>query len=344
MEKFIEIRDRVFRFWSEYEIYLNYAVKFIIALGLFSYINMTIGFMGQINSVPVMLLLALVCCLLPQGVTLLAGAGLVILHLYVLSMEVALTALLLFFVIFLLYFRFSPKEGKLFAITPILCAFHMPYILPIGTGLLRKAHSVAAVACGTVIYYFVDGVYQNVTALQATIAGTGDVEASKITITATQILTNKEMYLTIVIFTLSAIVVSVIRKLTIDHAWKVAIVSGALVQISGLFAGYLLFDINEKTISMIIGNVVAIVLGLVLELLFMDLDYSRTERVQFEDDEYYYYVKAVPKRMVSTRDKSVKQYNGKTSFEKKKTKKVQQENLVSRRAIAEELDIDEDLL
>ena len=29
--------------------------------------------------------------------------------------------------------------------------------------------------------------------------------------------------------------------------------------------------------------------------LFGILDYKHTERVQFEDDDYYYYVKAVPK-------------------------------------------------
>lgn len=32
-----------------------------------------------------------------------------------------------------------------------------------------------------------------------------------------------------------------------------------------------------------------------IEFLCFNLDYSRTEKVQFEDDEYYYYVKAVPK-------------------------------------------------
>jgi hypothetical protein len=34
----------------------------------------------------------------------------------------------------------------------------------------------------------------------------------------------------------------------------------------------------------------------------MNLDYARTERVQFEDDDYYYYVKAVPKKMVAVRE------------------------------------------
>ena len=37
-----------------------------------------------------------------------------------------------------------------------------------------------------------------------------------------------------------------------------------------------------------------------------NLDYSRTEKVQFEDDEYYYYVKAVPKMTVSAPEKKVK--------------------------------------
>ncbi|MFQ9120350.1 MAG: hypothetical protein ACLR4N_07255 [Mediterraneibacter faecis] len=36
------------------------------------------------------------------------------------------------------------------------------------------------------------------------------------------------------------------------------------------------------------------------------MDYSRTENVQFEDDEYYYYVKAVPKVGVQMPEKQVK--------------------------------------
>ena len=46
--------------------------------------------------------------------------------------------------------------------------------------------------------------------------------------------------------------------------------------------------------------------GFVLEVVFFSVDYSRTENVQFEDDEYYYYVKAIPKIGVSVPDKKVK--------------------------------------
>ena len=39
------------------------------------------------------------------------------------------------------------------------------------------------------------------------------------------------------------------------------------------------------------------------------VDYARSERLQFEDDEYYYYVKAIPKVAMTTPEKTVKKIN-----------------------------------
>ena len=39
------------------------------------------------------------------------------------------------------------------------------------------------------------------------------------------------------------------------------------------------------------------------------LDYTAVERVQFEDDDYYYYVKAVPKVNISLREMDIKHIN-----------------------------------
>ena len=46
-----------------------------------------------------------------------------------------------------------------------------------------------------------------------------------------------------------------------------------------------------------------------IQFFAFNVDYSRTELVQFEDDEYYYYVKAVPKISLATPEKSVKKIN-----------------------------------
>ena len=335
MTKLLEIKKQLFHFCGKYEIYLKFVYKFIIALALFVLINETIGFMESISTLPVALILALVCCVLPQSMTLLVAVVLIAMDLYVLSPEAALTAVLIFGLIFFLYFRFSPKDGVLFMLTPICFALHIPYVLPIATGLLRKKYSITAVAGGTFIYFFLGGIYENVTALQAT----------SMTITAGQLLANKEMYLTVVVFVLSAIVVHTVRKMSIDHAWKVAVVSGALVQVSGLFVGYIFFDIVGKTFGMIVGNVIAILLGMVIEFLFMDLDYTRIERVQFEDDDYYYFVKAIPKKMVASSDKEIIQFSGFSSLEKFKERRKKKETPVSRQQIVDELEIiDDDFL
>ena len=45
---------------------------------------------------------------------------------------------------------------------------------------------------------------------------------------------------------------------------------------------------------------------LVLTFFFFNLDYTRIESLQFEDDDYYYYVKAVPKVSVKTPKRTVK--------------------------------------
>ena len=39
--------------------------------------------------------------------------------------------------------------------------------------------------------------------------------------------------------------------------------------------------------------------------MFFAVDFRRTEYVQYEDDEYYYYVKAVPKIKVTQKDRNV---------------------------------------
>ncbi|MBQ6845389.1 MAG: hypothetical protein IJO60_12255 [Agathobacter sp.] len=337
MTQIYELKDKITKFHAEYEIYLAYLYKFLIAFVLFCVINAKVGFMERIAELPVSLILALVCCLLPQGVTLLVAAVLVVVHLSVLSLEVAIAAILIFVLIFFVYFRFSPKDGLIVAITPILHTIGIPYLATIGTGLLRNVYSVAAVVCGTIAFYFVDGIYQNVVALQMTAAG-AEIDASKVTVSVEQLLSNKEMYLTVGVFIVAAIAVYLVRKLNMDHAWKVAILVGTLVQVAGLLTGYLVLDIQGRWIPMIIGSLISGILALGIEFIFMDLDYTRTERVQFEDDEYYYYVKAVPKRSVTVTEKNITQFADFPHLGKKK----KPETVVRKKDIVQELGIDED--
>ena len=65
------------------------------------------------------------------------------------------------------------------------------------------------------------------------------------------------------------------------------------------------FGIDLNIIGLVAGAVIGALLAMLLQFMKCAVDYSRKEYVQFEDDDYYYYVKAVPKMTVSTPDVKV---------------------------------------
>lgn len=332
MTTLLELKEKLIRFYGKNEIYVKPVIKFILALFTFLMINDSIGYMKFISRTPIAAILALVCSMLPLNGLIAIAALIVLLDLYSLSLEVCLVGLLLFAIIYFIYFRFSPKGGFNAILTPICFKLHIPYVVPVGSGLLSEVYSVVSVACGTIIYFFIRGVSENANVLSDTAEET-DSAASKIVVTLNQLVGNKEMYLVLAIFVITTLIVYVVRKLDIEHSWTVAGASGILFEAIGLTAGYILLGLSDRITGVIIGSIVSGVIAFVIQFLFFNLDYSRTERLQFEDDEYYYYVKAIPKSLVTEKDKQIKRFNGKTEKERLDKKKF-----------AEEMDIDENLL
>jgi hypothetical protein len=349
MTRLLELKDQLIRFYSKYETFLYPFVKFVISFLLFMEINSDLGFMTSLSTPAVALVLGVLCALLPTRGIVWIGALLVLADMYALSLEVAVTTLVLFAALFFVYFRFVPEDGLAAVLTPLSFKLGIPYLMPGACGLLRDVYSVIAVVCGTVVYYFLDGIHQNAGILMNT-AAEGEEELSKFDITAGQLLGNKEMYLVIVIFAITALVVYAVRRMRVDHAWTLAIISGALIEFVGLFAGYLVLniDISDRTVRLIVGGILSVLIEIVIEFFAMNLDYARTERVQFEDDDYYYYVKAVPKKMVAVKEVTVKHFGNTGSMGKRMNRSrpqpTEEEEETSRRVMARELDIDEELL
>ena len=100
-----------------------------------------------------------------------------------------------------------------------------------------------------------------------------------------------------------------IRTLSVDYAWHIAIVAGAMVQLMVVFVGDFMFDVSVPMLEFLFGVIAAMILAAVYNFFVFAVDYSRTEYVQFEDDDYYYYVKAVPKITVSAPDVKVQKIN-----------------------------------
>ena len=338
MNKLLEIKDKTVKFCGEYEHFILPVVRFVVAFIAFITIDLNIGYMAKISSMLVALLLALVCALV--NAILWIASIMILLDMYALSIEVCAITFVLFLVLYFVYFRFAPKDGMLVILTPICFQLHIPSVMPVAAGLLRRAYSVVAIICGTLLYYFFDGIRQNASALAEVVDKKGQ-STTKLNVTMGQLLDNKEMFIVMAIFVITTLVVYQVRRLKINNSWTVATIAGGLIQLVALVVAYLVLGLPEKIIWLVLSTVAAIFAGVVIQFIFMNLDYARTENVQFEDDEYYYYVKAVPKKMIAKEEKVVKHF-GNTGSLGKKISRHNQEN-ISKEAIAKDLEIDENI-
>ena len=109
MTTLLEIKERIRGFCSKYEVYLVPVIKSILAFLTFFMIRLRLGYMTRINSMTLLLVLALSCALLPVNTIVLIAALLVLLHLYSLSLAACAVCFLVMIVLFLLYFRLLPK-------------------------------------------------------------------------------------------------------------------------------------------------------------------------------------------------------------------------------------------
>lgn len=332
MVALLEIKSKLARIYGRYEAYITPLLKFALALTTFVLINANIGYMKPVSKLPIALILAAICAVLSVNFLLVTAAVLILAHLYALSLEVCLVGLLLFVLIYFIYFRFSPKYGYNAVLMPLCFKLGIPYAVPVCSGLRGELSSVVSVVCGTVVYFFLDGVHANETVLSGASEGAEGL-TSKITVALNQLLGNKEMYLAAGVLAAATIIVYIIRRMEIDNAWTVAWCSGILFETIGLIAGYMLLGIEGKLLGVMIGGAVSGIIAVVVQFLFFNVDYSRTERLQFEDDEYYYYVKAVPKAVLAGSDKQVKHF----------TKAAEKEG-INKKKFAEEMEIDEELL
>lgn len=299
-------KEQLQKIYAKYSTYIMKALQFILGLCVFGLINSNIGFMKAASSVLCTVGLSVVCAFLPLTVMVIAATVLVLLHFYALSMPIALVSLVIFLIMYIFYFRFTPKKAWLVLLTPVAFALKVPLVIPVAFGLLGAPVWVMPAACGTIAYYMIHFVKGSSAAYKGADAK-GLVEG--LMAFTKQSLSNKEMWVMVLALAISILIVYAVRTRSIDHAWKIASALGVVTAIIVGAAGKIALNVHISYALLAGSGVAALAAGLILEFLFFSVNYSRTERMQFEDDEYYYYVKAVPKIGVSAPEVSVKHIN-----------------------------------
>ncbi len=301
MNFFITARDRIRIIYSRNEVNANRVLHGIIVFIALLVINNNFGYQKFLDKTFICLLLALGCAFLPMsGITAIIGLFLLI-HLFTLSTEVGITALVIIAVSLLLCAYFKSKNTYNIFFLPVCYQVGIPYAIPLGAGLLRNINELASVVCGGVFSYFLYVIKSNVSGIldakNAVSCGSLIME---------QMLKSRLFYMYIVALVVMFIVVYYIRTAKIKMAWLYATGAGVISEFIIMLAGLLLSGNKGDIPKLLIGNIVIAFVGVVINYIFFDLNYGRIEKVQFEDDDYYYYVTAVPKIKIVEEKKRVK--------------------------------------
>lgn len=306
MTALLELRENLKKIYSRNEAFILPVIKFLLSFIVLSIINGKMGYMTKLDNMAIVLIVSLLCSFLPTGFMAFFAMMFAVLHMYALSIETAAVGLVVFLLLYLLFLRFTAKEALVVVLTPVLCMLKLPYVMPVAMGLIGTPASCVSVGCGVVVYYLLQTVITNA----PTINSMGAEEATaKLRLLIDGMLGNKAMLVTIAAFAITVIVVYLIRRMSVDHSWTIAMVAGVMIEVMILLVGDLMYDTNLSIVSALLGAVVTLIACKIIEFFRFCLDYSRTEKVQFEDDEYYYYVKAVPKMTVEAPTNTVKKIN-----------------------------------
>lgn len=177
--------------------------------------------------------------------------------------------------------------------------FHVPCIVPISFGLMGSTMSAAGMAVGTVFYYTLLTIGKLGGAsvdLAMAKQSTAEKILAELQTMIDTLLGEQEMILMLVVLLAVFAVVFLARRMAMKHAWKVAIAAGTVIYLVLMMAGYMMLHLEIGISWILIGTLISAAVAFLLEQLFFNLDYRKIENLQFEDNDYYYYVKAVPKR------------------------------------------------
>lgn len=292
MKEILKFRQSVKEFCSKYDMIITPVVRFILYLIMYMTLNSMTGYSTAFGSTKVAVLMAVISAVTSDGIGLGLGALLLTGQLFSANVEIGAVFLLLFLVLYCAYIRFFPKTIWIVLFAPVFFLVKLQFLLPILAGMLVGPAAMFSVGIGCIIYYFMIAAGDYVDALAS--AGGAEIAASyKFIFEALK--GNKELVLTVVVFAVIVLIVAIIYKLSFDYSWYVAIAIGGVFEIILFLVGNVTTGADMSLTSVVIGSLVSVIVAAVVQFWKTVVDYSKVEKTQFEDDEYYYYVKAVPK-------------------------------------------------
>ncbi len=302
MKIILKVKELLKNFYERYGRYFNMLIRFCFSLLLYLTIMYHAGYNPTVTNPYIALLLAVVSAFFPTSAISVFGSLLIVLEFAAVAIEIAIVTGVLMLVMLLMYFIFRAGDSYVMSLTLLLCLWSFsPAILPLA--LLIQPAQVLVTVFGVILYGVIIVVKKDVSVLAGESAAM--TLGNRINLLLNDLFTNPRFYLILIALVVAMILCSVIRHSKINYAALLALVVGDSTFLILYLLGAYFMNVSIDMVSFIIAFLLNLLSGGFILNFVLNADYNRVEEVNFEDEEYYYFVKAIPKTSISLTERKV---------------------------------------
>lgn len=246
---------------------------------------------------------ALACGFLPDAIGILSIVAIVGIEVWQISSVQAVALLMMIAIFFLLFGRKAKDQWYMLISVPTLSALQMGFSVPVVSALFAGPALLPALVMGVIIRFSLEGVAEY-TATAQRIAGDANMFAP-LQYLVNYLISNRILWVALIVYTLTFTVVYLLRRANFRFSPQIAILVGSVVLYTLEMVSNIIWELELNLILTSVLVLVTMGIAYLFQFMHISLDYHGTRKLQFEDDEYYYYVTAIPKYNVAVGDKIV---------------------------------------
>jgi len=314
MEQILIARDAGVKFYKKYEIFILPLLKFLLGFYVFSLIGQighstdALEFLsGPSMRLPYAMLMGLLFSILPISM----GYFLIALNIiaqFSASPEVAVLVGAVLLLVLFFYGRLGGMERWLLLFMVIGFYLGVPYIVPLIAGLYFGIQSIVPITIGVFLWEFYPLALElmGVERQRAdTIIEIPDSFGQVFAYGAETVAANDRWIAVAFVFALVTLIVFAASKMDVDFSKEIAILMGVVINVVSFIFLRLAIGIDVNIFLVIMLSILSGFVVLCIKMFDVILNYQRAERVEFEDDENYYFVKVVPKMTIARRQRKI---------------------------------------
>lgn len=299
MNRLFVCRRFIQRLLAAADPYSVMAAKALTALAVLLSVNAAFPYRAVLSRGIIVAAAALLCSILPWTYITVFGLIFLLGQLSAMSLEACVFVLVIAVALAVLSYITLPGCGILWALLPVLLSWKIPAAAVLLTGLFGGITAFVSVAAGTVFYYVLKLIADNAPVLTGQSVTAAGEKAStlvqRLLLLVEGVLKNEEMLIALLVLCLTVLLVHLLSRTDVDYARAIAVAVGAVFCPALKLAACSFAEIKVSVGMTVLDAFLGLFIALAVEFLAVGLDYPRTEKVQFEDEDYYYFVKAVPK-------------------------------------------------